>query len=51
VIDGKMWRFASEAGRRDGWQDWAANNFFFFGALALACIAANALALMGKARD
>jgi hypothetical protein len=51
VIDGKMWRFATEAGRREGWQDWAANNIFFFGALALAAVAANGLALMGRVRS
>lgn len=43
VVDGKMTRFATEAGKRVGWQDWAANNIFFFGALALAAISLNAL--------
>lgn len=43
VVDGKMTRFATAAGKRIGWQDWAANNIFFFGALALAAISLNAL--------
>ena len=51
LIDGKMWRFSTIAGMRRGSQDWAANNIFFFGALALASVAANGLALMGKAKD
>ncbi len=38
--DGKMMRFAKA---RPGWEDWAANNIFFFGALALAAIGAHAL--------
>ncbi len=40
IIDGKMTRFLHI---RKGWEDWAANNIFFFGALALALISANAL--------
>ncbi len=40
VIDGKMQRYLDI---RAGWEDWAANNIFFFGALALAIISANAL--------
>lgn len=40
VVDGKMTRFLDI---RKGWEDWAANNVFFFGALALALISANAL--------
>ena len=47
VVEGKMWRFTTVAGQRDGWQDWAANNIFFFGAVALACVAGNNLALIG----
>jgi len=43
VVDGKMTRFATIAGQRTGWQDWAANNIFFFGAMALAAISLNAL--------
>jgi hypothetical protein len=38
LVDGKMWRFKTAAGQRAGWEDWAANNIFFFGALALASI-------------
>ena len=38
IIDGKMTRFLDP---RHG--DWAANNFFFFGAMALAAISLNAL--------
>ena len=38
LVDGKMWRFKTAAGQRVGWEDWAANNIFFFGALALASI-------------
>ncbi len=40
LIDGKMTRFF---GVRKGWEDWPANNVFFFGALALALVSANAL--------
>lgn len=35
VIDGKMQRYINP---RPGWEDWAANNIFFFGAFALAAI-------------
>lgn len=42
-IDGKMERYINP---RQGWEDWAANNYFFFGALALAIISANALYTM-----
>lgn len=38
LIDGKMWRFLNP---RHG--DWAANNVFFFGAFAIACISLAAL--------
>ncbi|MGE0766730.1 MAG: hypothetical protein AB7L90_09725 [Hyphomicrobiaceae bacterium] len=38
LIDGKMWRFNTIPGQRPNSQDWGANNFFFFGALALAAI-------------
>ena len=48
LIDGKMWRFLSVAGQRLGSQDWAANNIFFFGALALAAVAWNAIAVIGS---
>lgn len=40
VIDGK---FPVSVKKHIEWQDWAANNIFFFGALALAAITANAL--------
>jgi hypothetical protein len=40
LIDGKMTRFAKA---RPGWEDWAANNIFFFGAMALCAIGAHAL--------
>jgi hypothetical protein len=43
LADGKMWRFTTIAGMRRGSQDWAANNIFFFGALALAAISWNAI--------
>jgi len=45
LIDGKMWRFTTVAGLRRGSQDWAANNIFFFGALALAAISFNVVRL------
>ena len=48
VIDGKMWRFTTRAGLRPGWQDWAANNIFFFGAMALAAISWNATRVLKK---
>ena len=40
IIDGK---FPVTVKKSIEWQDWAANNIFFFGALALAAITANAL--------
>lgn len=48
LLDGKMWRFTTIAGLRRGSQDWAANNIFFFGALALAAISVNAVKLTGE---
>lgn len=48
LVDGKMWRFTTVAGLRRGSQDWAANNIFFFGALALAAISWNAIGLTGR---
>ncbi len=48
ILDGKMWRFATVAGQRPGWQDWAANNIFFFGALAQAAVAWNVLKLLER---
>lgn len=47
LIDGKMWRFFTVPGQRPGSQDWGANNFFFFGALALVIISANVVKLTG----
>jgi hypothetical protein len=46
LVDGKMWRFLTVAGQRAGWQDWGANNVFFFGALAIAAIAWNAISIL-----
>jgi hypothetical protein len=46
LVDGKMWRFLKYADRR-GWQDWAANNYFFFGAFALSTIAWQTVSLLG----
>jgi len=40
VVDGKI---PATVKKSIEWQDWAANNIFFFGALALAAISANAL--------
>jgi hypothetical protein len=50
LIDGKMWRFTTVAGMRRGSQDWAANNIFFFGALALAAISFNVVKLTREPR-
>jgi hypothetical protein len=50
LIDGKMWRFTTVAGLRRGSQDWAANNIFFFGALALSVISAHVVKLTGRRR-
>jgi len=47
LIDGKMWRFTTVPGQRPGSQDWGANNFFFFGALALSIISANIVKMTG----
>lgn len=41
LADGKMARFLEI--QRPNWQDWAANNYFFFGALALAVLGAYGL--------
>lgn len=40
LVDGKLNRFAKA---RPGWEDWAANNIFFFGAISLAAIGLHAL--------
>ena len=46
LVDGKMWRFTTAAGQRANWQDWGANNVFFFGALAIAALAWNAWSVL-----
>lgn len=46
VIDGKLWRFTTAAGLRENSQDWAANNIFFFGALALAAVSWNTITVL-----
>jgi len=43
LVDGKMHRFLEI--QRLNWQDWAANNYFFFGALGLAIVSAYGLYL------
>jgi hypothetical protein len=46
LIDGKMVRFLDPR-----YTDWAANNVFFFGALALAAISGHALKQQGHRTD
>lgn len=46
LVDGKMWRFTTAAGQRANWQDWGANNVFFFGALAITALAWNAWSVL-----
>jgi hypothetical protein len=48
VVDGKMTRFLAP---RKGWEDWPANNYFFFGALALAILSVHALRAQAAARQ
>lgn len=48
VIDGKMTRFLAP---RKGWEDWPANNYFFFGALALAILSLHAISAQAKSRS
>lgn len=48
VIDGKMQRYINP---RIGWEDWAANNIFFFGAFALAAISLFAIRAQAPATD
>jgi len=48
LIDGKMWRFFTVPGQKPGSQDWGANNFFFFGALAQALISVSVIKLTGE---
>lgn len=45
ILDGKIPVTVKET---VGWQDWAANNIFFFGALSIAIITANALYTKSK---
>jgi hypothetical protein len=47
LVDGKMWRFFTVPGQKPGSQDWGANNFFFFGALAQALISTSIIKLTG----
>jgi hypothetical protein len=47
LIDGKMWRFFTVPGQKPNSQDWGANNFFFFGALAQALISGSVVKLSG----
>ena len=47
LVDGKMTRFLEV--QRENWQDWAANNYFFFGAAALAALSAYGLLAVPKA--
>lgn len=48
VLDGK---FPAEVKRNLAWQDWAANNVFFFGAFALFAITANSLIAERERRE
>ncbi len=48
LIDGKMIRFINP---RAGWEDWGANNIFFFGAVALAVISAYAMWTRKRMQD
>ena len=45
LVDGKMTRFAKA---RPGWEDWAANNIFFFGAMV--CSGPSSCVLPGGSR-
>jgi hypothetical protein len=47
ALDGK---FPAKVNANPGWQDWAANNTFFFGALALAVISGYALFVANRKR-
>jgi hypothetical protein len=48
VIDNKM---PPNLKARSGWEDWAANHIFFFGALALAAISAYAIRVQAPGRS
>lgn len=50
LIDGKMTRFWKPVGQKIGAQDWGANNYFFFGALALAALSLHAISRDGQAQ-
>lgn len=50
IVDGKMWRFKTAAGLRVGWQDWGANNVFFFGAMAIAALSWKTASLLRRAK-
>ncbi|HEX4892687.1 MAG TPA: hypothetical protein VFV47_05320, partial [Hyphomicrobiaceae bacterium] len=50
ILDGKMWRFKTAAGLRVGWQDWGANNVFFFGAMAIAALSWKTASLLRRAK-
>lgn len=45
LIDGKMWRFLTPR-----FTDWAANNYFFFGAMALAALSWHAISAAAQAQ-
>ncbi|MBU2583265.1 MAG: hypothetical protein KJ622_16270 [Alphaproteobacteria bacterium] len=47
ILDGK---FPVAVKNTPGWEDWAANNIFFFGALSIAIITANALYTKSKCK-
>jgi hypothetical protein len=46
IVDGKMARFIAP---RKGWEDWPANHYFFFGALALAILSLYAIRAQSEA--
>ncbi len=46
IVDGKMARFIAP---RKGWEDWPANHYFFFGALALAILSFHAIRAQSQA--
>ena len=50
-VDGKIPAHVKESTAHQAWQDWAANNIFFYGALVLICISANALYSMRTKRS
>lgn len=50
VIGGKFLKLPGAAKIVTGAQEWAANNIFFFGALAIAAVSWNALGALGRVR-